>query len=82
MLGRAISALNALSPKLQFMVFPSGIKVSLLTQSTFSLENSMYRIGNPKSFTQGYGIHHPTRPFTAPFSESMSQQQSAASIRM
>lgn len=28
MLGRAIGALNALSPKLQFVVFPSGTKVS------------------------------------------------------
>lgn len=73
MLGRAIGALNSLSPNLRVVVFPSGTKVSS-PDTNIPIE--------VLKAPQAYGIQLPDRVFTAPYKESMGRLPEPAGSKL
>lgn len=61
MFERVLYALDRLSPKLEFIVVPSGSKVGIACELIFNFSN----------IRQAYGIHITGGVFVAPFKESM-----------
>ena len=70
MLSRVTGALNILSPNLNFLMFPSGTKVSS-THFLFTNRLQFQRLELTNSQDYGIQLHPSDPPFTAPFIETI-----------